>query len=148
MSSEPQSQTFDVTDTADPATRRVIGQAMLSHNETFLGPSASRPLAVLVRDTDGTTVIGGLWGRTSHQFLFVEMLFLPETLRGQRLGETLLRRAEAEAHDRGCVGAWLDTFSPDAKRFYERQGYTGFGELRDHPVGHTRFFLRKTFPTP
>ena len=140
-------QTFDLTDAPDPVTRRVIGQAMLAHNETFLGPSHARPLAVLVHDTDGITVLGGLWGRTSHQFLFVEMLFLPETLRGQRIGETLLRRAEAEAHDRGCVGAWLDTFSPDAKHFYERQGYTVFGELHDHPMGYTRFFLRKTFAT-
>jgi ribosomal protein S18 acetylase RimI-like enzyme len=40
---------------------------------------------------------------------------------------------------------WLDTFSFQARGFYEKLGYTVFGEIENHPPGHSRFFLRKIF---
>ena len=42
--------------------------------------------------------IGGLWGRSAYEWLFVELLFIPEELRGQGLGTTLLRQAEERQH--------------------------------------------------
>ena len=57
----------------------------------------------------------------------------------------LLHRAEAEARARACIGAWLDTFSAEAKRFYVKNSYRVFGEIADYPPGNTRFFLSKDF---
>lgn len=51
--------------------------------------------------------------------------------------------AEAIAHDKGCVGVWLDTFSFQAPDFYQKLGYSVFGELKDYPPGYSRFFLQK-----
>ncbi len=73
---------------------------------------------------------------------------MPEQLRGQGVGEKLLAVAEEEARKRGCVGAWLDTFNPLARKFYEKRGYALCGELTDNPRGHARFFLRKRFLSP
>jgi ribosomal protein S18 acetylase RimI-like enzyme len=53
--------------------------------------------------------------------------------------------AEAEAVRRKCVGAWLDTYSFQARGFYERLGYTVLGEIADYPPGHTRYFMKKSF---
>ncbi len=64
-------------------------------------------------------------------------------LRGMRLGSRLLDLAEEKAKERGCVGAWLDTFSAAARRFYENQGFATLGELNDYPTGNTRYFLQK-----
>jgi GNAT superfamily N-acetyltransferase len=89
--------------------------------------------------------LGGLYGRTGFRRLFVELLFVPEALRGQGLGGKLLQQAEAQAKARGCLGAWLDTFNAEARRFYERNGYRVFGEIADYPPGNTRFFLSKDF---
>jgi hypothetical protein len=50
---------------------------------------------------------------------------------------------EGAAEERGCERAHLDTFSYQARPFYEKLGYRVFGELEDYPPGHTRFFLRK-----
>ena len=44
---------------------------------------------------------------------------------------------------RGCRYAHLDTFSYQARPFYDRLGYRLFGELENYPPGHSRFFLRK-----
>lgn len=55
-----------------------------------------------------------------------------------------MRLAEEEAVRRGCLGAWLDTFSFQARGFYERLGYSVFGVIEGYPPGHSRFFLKKT----
>jgi GNAT superfamily N-acetyltransferase len=104
-------------------------------------------LALLVRDDHGA-IQGGLWGRTGRGWLFTELLGLPPALRGQGLGTTLIRRAEAEAGARGCVGAFLDTFSFQALPFYTALGYTKFAEIPDYPPGHTRFFLSRRLEHP
>jgi len=52
--------------------------------------------------------------------------------------------AEREAIARGCGSAFLDTFSFQALPFYVSLGYKVFGELADYPLGHRRYFLRKS----
>ena len=42
-------------------------------------------------------MIGGLWGRTVYDWLFVELLFVPDALRGRGVGSELMQRAEDEA---------------------------------------------------
>jgi GNAT superfamily N-acetyltransferase len=92
----------------------------------LLGPPNIKPLVVLLRSHDND-VLGGLWGRMSFGWFFLELLFVPERFRGFHLGKELLKLAEAKAKERGCVGAWLDTFSASARRFYETNGYATFG---------------------
>ena len=86
---------------------------------------------------------GGLWGVTAFDWLVIELLFVPEELRGQGLGTALLERAEQEARARGCIGAWLDTFSFQARGFYEKLGYGLAGTIPEPPIGGARYFLMK-----
>jgi GNAT superfamily N-acetyltransferase len=131
-----------VTDTPGQAAYDAILTGIVAYNESQAGPSGHRPLAVLVKDEDGK-VLGGLWGTTGWQWLFVHLLWLPQTLRGDGLGRDLMHRAEAEAVMRGCSNVWLDTYSFQARGFYEKLGYTAFGTLEDYPPGHCRYFLQK-----
>lgn len=126
----------------DEALRKVIGESLMAYNFTKTGRKDYRPLALAVEDDRGQ-VIGGLWGRTAYDWLFVELLFVPESLRGRGAGTDLMKRAEAEAIERGCYGAWLDTFAFQARGFYERLGYQCFGELENYPAGSARYFMRK-----
>ena len=142
MTTAPPGPRLEVTERPHPAERASVAEALLAHNETFLGPAGASPLAVVMRDPAGQ-VVGGVWGRIGHGWLFIEMVFVAAAQRGNGLGTVLLGRAEAEARQRGCGGVWLDTLSPDALRFYRRLGYEPFGSLPDHPPGHTRWFLRK-----
>lgn len=132
-----------VTDTPGEAAHDAILAGIIAYNDSQAGvPSGHRLLAVLVKDEDGK-VLGGLWGATGWQWLFVHLLWLPETLRGGGLGRDLLRRAETEAMARGCGNVWLDTYSFQARGFYEKLGYTVFGTLEGYPPGHCRYFLQK-----
>ena len=134
---------FEITDDPDLSAQAALADALLAHNVALLGDHNRRPLAILVRSDDASEVIGGLWGRTSFQWLFVELLFLPEALRSQGVGTRLLDSAEAEARQRGCRGVWLDTFSAAAAHFYKKQGYEPFGSIPDYPAGNTRHFFLK-----
>lgn len=125
----------------DDALRRAIMAPLLSFNEAAAGPSGHRNLALAVHDGGGA-VCGGLWAITAHGWLYTQMLALPDAARGRGLGRALMLGAEAEARQRGCANAWVDT-QFGARGFYERLGYTVFGELPDCPPGFTRSFLRK-----
>lgn len=132
-----------VTDRPSDADLACILEGLIGFNAALVGPAQRRTLAVIVSAEDGTPQ-GGLSGFTAWGWLFIEKFWIAETLRGQGLAARLLAEAEAEAVRRGCHGAWLDTFNPEARKVYERAGYRVFGELPDFPTGHARVFLRKS----
>ena len=136
------SYTVVLTNSPPPAARDAIVNPLVAFNSAVLGPPGASTFGVLIQNEDGTT-LGGLWARTYYQWLFIELLYVPDAMRGQGLGGELLARAEAAALERGCVGAWLDTFNPDALRLYLAQGFEIFGELPSTPPSPKRYFLRK-----
>lgn len=140
----PLAPTRLVVDQDVPDSRDTIHQLLLDYNLRNAPPPNYQLLGILLKDSAGRT-IGGLWGRSVYDWLFVEMLFVPEHLRGQDLGTSLLRQAEQIARARGCTGVWLDTFDFQALGFYQKLGYTLFGQLKDHPRGISQYWLQLRF---
>ena len=122
--------------------RDAILAPLVAFNESAFGPTERHPIALVIRDHDGG-IVGGLWGMASYRWLFVLYLVVPAAMRGQGRGRDLMRAAEAEAKRLDCVGLWLDTFSFQARGFYEKLGYSCFGRIDDYPPGEARFFLSK-----
>lgn len=89
--------------------------------------------------------IGGLWSKCAYDWLFVELLVVPEEYRGGYYGKSLMSQAEGIARANGYIGLWLNTYEFQARGFYENQGFEVFGTLDGHPIGQKRFFLRKRF---
>jgi GNAT superfamily N-acetyltransferase len=144
MSSEMQFEMV-VADNPPPEEREAILEPLRAFNESRAGPSGYRTLAVLLRDPEGGKTIGGLWGRLSYGWLHIDMLFVPEKLRGERVGTRLVHQAEAFALEHGQIGAWVDTHEFQALGFYQKLGYEVFGVLPDHPRGQRHFFLQRRF---
>ncbi|WP_114240708.1 GNAT family N-acetyltransferase [Dyella sp. C9] len=126
------------------ADREAIATPLRAYNRSQVPDLDIRPLVIALRDEQGAT-IGGLWGETALDWLHVDLLAVPQSLRGQDVGTAMMQQAESIARARGCVGAWLDTFAFQARGFYEKLGYSVFGEIPDHPRGGARYFLRKRF---
>lgn len=126
----------------DESTRDAILGPLVSYNESKVGTSGSLPLVLSIRNAENS-VIGGLWAHTAFGWLRIELLFVPEALRRQGVGQELMQRAETEAITRGCHSAWVDTFDFQARGFYERIGYKIFGQLDDYPTGSRRYFMMK-----
>lgn len=136
-----------LSDEAQQAVREAIAGPLAAFNARQTGINDYRPLVLSVQDEAGR-IVGGLWGRTGYGWLFVELLFVPEAARGQGLGSDLMSRAEREAIARGCHGAWLDTYKFQARGFYERLGYSCFGEIENYPPGSARYFMKKALGQP
>ncbi len=139
----PDDPGIDVVRAPDGADQAVILNGLIFYNEQRSGPSESRQFGLLARDTATGPVMGGLWGRMSRGWLFVELLVLPDHARGRGIGTELMDRAEAMVRERGGRGVWLDTFSFQARPFYEKRGYGVFAEIPDYPAPHRRFLLSK-----
>ena len=126
----------------DPADVRAVHEGLDAFNLAHAPPTNFEPLTLLVRD-EGGAVAGGLIGATYWGWLYVEVLWLAEEARGEGRGSALLAAAEQVARERGCRHAHLDTMDWQALPFYQRQGYTLWGQLDGYAGGHTRYFLRK-----
>ena len=131
-----------LSDTTDEETRQAILAPLREYNRSQTGPNEYRGLAIEIRNEEAS-IIGGLWGGSSYDWLFVQLLVVPQALRGQGVGRKLMLLAEAEALSRGCAAVWLDSFEFQARSFYERLGYTCFGQLENYPKGFARFFMQK-----
>ncbi len=131
-------------DAPPPGTFEAIYAALEASSMATIGPARPRLLVIPIRSDDGS-VEGGLWGYTLFQWLHVQMLFVPEPLRGLGIGAALMASAEAEARKRGCRGVYVDTFSFQAAPFYRRIGFTLYGTLEDCPPGHDRLYFHKRF---
>jgi GNAT superfamily N-acetyltransferase len=133
---------LSIPDTPSEADREAVLAPLRAYNISRAGDPRIRPVAILLNDEDGKAV-GGLWGRLAYDWLFIELLAVPEQYRGQDHGTALMNEAERIARASGCTGIWLDTYEFQARGFYEKLGFEVFGALEDHPAGQRRFFLRK-----
>ena len=105
-----------------------------------------KPLAAFLRDDRGT-VIGGAYGYVNWNWLFINLVWISEAVRGGGHGRRMILALEQAARERGCTHAHLDTFSFQARPFYEKLGYEVFSTLEDYPPGHQRFFMKKALST-
>jgi len=126
------------------AHRDAVLAPLRAYNIDRAGDPRFRPIAVMLTNEAGDH-LGGLWGRCAYDWLFVELLAVPEDHRGKSYGKTLMEQAEGIARANDCIGIWLDTYEFQARGFYEKLGFEIFGTLEDHPIGQKRFFLCKRF---
>ncbi|KPN89828.1 GNAT family N-acetyltransferase [Pseudomonas nunensis] len=127
--------------------REAILAPLRTYNAAQAGLAKPEPVALLVRDDNGE-ILGGLYGRVFYQWLFIELLSVPEEGRGLGLGSKLMQMAEELAQENECVGIWLDTFSFQAPEFYKKLGYSEFGQIVDYPPGDKRHFFQKRLIHP
>jgi GNAT superfamily N-acetyltransferase len=125
----------------------IISDGMRRHAEEFTEIVEHEKVTATIRD-DGGTLVGAALGKTGRGWLFVVLLWVHESHRSQGYGSRLLEAIESEARARGCHSAYLDTFSYQARPFYERHGYEVFGVLDRFSGAHRKYFMKKSLDTP
>jgi len=132
-----------VSDVIEPEVAHVLSAGLSAFNDQATGINDRQALAVTIRDPETQQVLGGMTGRTSLGLLFLDLFYLPESLRGSGLGSRLLQACEDEGRRRGCLSAVLYTLSFQAPAFYEKHGWQRFGEVPCLPEGTSRVFMSK-----
>ncbi len=120
----------------------IIGGGIRDYNNQLAGDGHGMNLCFVLRGPD-QSIVGGVIAETHWNWLFVNLMWIKEELRGHGYGEQLLAMAEAEARQRGATEAYLDTFSFQAPEFYKKNGYQVFGVLENFPPGHQRYYFTK-----
>lgn len=137
-------QGVELTVTAAPEQADIdaLAEGLSAHTLPIVGEAGFDDLGVFARAEDGT-LLGGVYGQINWNWLQVSLLWVSDQARGAGLGAALMEEIERLAIDRGCERSHLDTFSYQARPFYERLGYRVFAELEDYPPGHRRYYLEK-----
>jgi GNAT superfamily N-acetyltransferase len=119
-----------------------IGGGLHQFNVQRAGTPRGKSVCLMIYGPN-QEIAGGLIGEIHWDWFYVNLMFVKEELRGHGYGHRLLTLAEDEARKFGAKNAYLDTFSFQAPGFYQKHGYQVFGELRDFPPGHQRYYLTK-----
>ncbi|MCP4204625.1 MAG: GNAT family N-acetyltransferase [bacterium] len=137
-------QDFEITVSESPRPELVarLQAGLTEHARSFVDAPGFQSLSVFAADAEGD-LAGGTAGKVNWNWLSVNLLWVAAAHRRRGLGSLLLERIEAEARRRGCRHSHLDTFTYQARAFYESNGYAVFAALDDYPTGHSRLFLRK-----
>jgi len=134
-------EAYQIVYVDDPAWE-IIGGGIVEYNTQQAGDDQGKNLCFVLRSPD-QEIVGGVIGATYWDWLYINLMWIKEELRGRGYGYQLLMLAEEEGRKRGAKQAYLDTFSFQAPDFYKKCGYAVFGELHDFPPGHQRYFLTK-----
>jgi GNAT superfamily N-acetyltransferase len=121
---------------------RMLADGLTQHALPYTGVPGFQPLAAVLRDGGGA-LVGGAYGNVNWTWLSIGLVWVAEPLRRGGYGRQVISALEDAARARGCRHAHLDTFSYQARPFYERLGYELFATLDDYPPGHQRYFLKK-----
>ncbi len=131
-----------VTATPHPEDVNYIRQKLMAFNALHVDIEQIKDIAVFINDAEGNRIAGLVavtWGNWMH----IHFLWVDEALRGTGHGARLLQAAEQEAIVRGCQRVCVDTFSFQAREFYEKQGYRLQMTLEQMPQHHRQHYLVK-----
>jgi ribosomal protein S18 acetylase RimI-like enzyme len=90
-------------------------------------------------------VVGGISCRAFYQSLSINHLWVDEEYREMGYGKELVRKAEEEAKEAGCISAITSSYSFQAPIFYEKLGYKIVGVFEGYPDGIKKLFFGKMF---
>ena len=120
----------------------IIGRGLGAYNKQQAGENHFQRLCFALQ-TPEQEIVGGVLAEIYWEWLYIDLLWVREDLRGHGHGRQLMIRMEDAARQHGAKNVYLDTFSFQAPDFYKKLGYQVFGELQDFPPGQQRYFFRK-----
>ncbi len=143
----PSAYVVSAEDDPSEADVQMLRDGLTAHAMPVTSGPGFKSVAVFARNGAGA-VVGGILALINWNWLHIALVWVAEPLRSTGLGHRLLTEIEALGMRRGCTAAHLDTFSYQARPFYEQHGYEIFGTLEQYPAAHRRFFMRKSLRGP
>jgi len=127
----------------ESADAELVRNGLYGFNLATTPHSQYSSVAFFLKD-DGGQVFGGILGYEWGGWLHITHLWVSDALRGMGFGKQLLAAAEEHATRNGCRRSLLETFSFQARPFYERFGYEVAGQIDGYPDGYTCYFMKKS----
>lgn len=94
---------------------------------------------------DNQKLIGGAVGIIRFGWYFLEDLWIDENYRKNNIGTKIIKMIEECAKKNKALGVRMNTWSFQARGFYEKMGYTVYATFEDCPPGTIDYYLKKRF---
>lgn len=104
--------------------------------------TSTQGFAFFVRDKNNN-IVAGVNGYTFYGCVYVDQLWVDDTLRGKGYGTELMQKAEKLGKERGCVFAAVNTMDWEGLDFYNKLGYEVEFERHGFLMDSVFYFLRK-----
>ena len=124
------------------ADMKVLVDGMLSYHASKGHPRKVDKCSVTIKNDDGK-LVGCVMVSFLYNGMEIGSLWVDESMRGQGLGQKLMKMAEDEGKKRGATFAYTNTFTWQAPGFYEKLGYALYGKLEDFPPENQLSYYRK-----
>jgi len=134
----------------EPEDREFIRKKVIEHNMANLPAEVKSPveqMSFIVRNKE-EEIVGGLTTTSFWKSIHIDFLWVDPSVRGQRVAEKLMAKAEVYARSKKYRVMIVDTFSFQAPEFYKKQGFTEFGRVNNHPEGHSHHYFEKWLVDP
>jgi len=118
----------------------VVDAGLEAYNVAAAPLQDVRPVSCFARLATGE-VVGGAIGRTWGQCCEIRQLWVAEHFRRRGLGTRLVRALEDRAARRGCRTFYLETWTFQARAFYETLGYDARLSIEGHAPGIAKFVM-------
>ncbi len=114
----------------DPSPEQIglIVKPLKQYNESKIGPYSLERVAICAYD-QADKLIGGIYGWIAWGWLYIDDLWVDESMRHQGVGSKLLSACEEFAIQRHIQNARVNTGSFQAPDFYKKNGYEIFAQL-------------------
>lgn len=111
-----------------------------SHKHIVGEPDKS--FSIFLKDETGK-IFGGIEASFDKESVYINLLWVEDTLRNKGYGKQLIEAAEEEGRQNGCIYSMTDTWDFQAEEFYLKCGYERIGEIKNFWFDHSKIFLRK-----
>src|SRR4051812_5715198 len=106
------------------------------------GLSPIRPFSIFIKDQK-EQVLGGASGTLFYGSLYIDSLWVDETLRNQGWGKKLMYEAEKIGRKHGASFVTVNTMDWEALLFYQKLGYSIEFTRKGYEKDSKMFMLRK-----
>ncbi|HAH11708.1 MAG TPA: hypothetical protein DCL54_05815 [Alphaproteobacteria bacterium] len=125
------------------AVKKAISDGLDVYNTAAAGVKPGESEFVLGARNRNGRLLGGFYVVIYFKTAFLKWAWVDDKDRRGGVGRQLMEAAEAEARLRGARIMYLDTFSFQARPFYEKLGYSVFGTLKLGEDGLERYWMSK-----
>jgi len=123
--------------------QQIITAGFAHHSNNLKAPAFdSKRVNWLIYD-DQQAIIGALTADIVWDWLYIDELWVDESVRGQGYGKQLMHKVQSYALMLKLSGIWLWTQSWQAADFYRYLEYDEFARFADFPTGYSRIGFRK-----
>ena len=126
--------------------RDIIGNSLNDYNKYHIKDTLVKnweKIELVAKNEEGEVIGGLLAGLGYFKGLEIQILWVKEKYRKNNIGTQLLLEAEKIGKEKGATKSILDTYEFQAKDFYLKNNYHLFGELKDYPIGFSKYYFYK-----